>query len=389
MKKFISLILTICLITSISVFIPLSANAATSGTCGDNLTWTLDDEGTLTISGTGAMEYFYNYSDVPWNDLATSIVKVIISDGITNISDYAFGMCTNLISVSISESVTDIGLETFGKCSKLETIAVASGNKEYSSIDGIVYNKDKTSLWVYPAGKQETMFSIPESVKSIEFAAFEGCPNITNVIIPDSVTYIGNYSFYKCTNLTSVTIPKSVSWIGRGAFSKCSNLKNVYFTDSEQRWDVVFDETKSNGTYIDDENDYLKNATIHYNYSAILVKLNNVDLVFDQPPMIINNRTMVPIRAIFEAMGYVVEWNSETRTATSIKGDDKIVVQLNNNIIKYTVNGKSGEYTCDTVPQIVSGRTLVPARAVSESAGCKVEWNGESQLVSIFTNKEL
>ena len=122
--------------------------------------------------------------------------------------------------------------------------------------------------------------------------------------------------------------------------------------------------------------------------TQIKVILNDTELFFDQPPVIINDRVMVPIRTIFETMGYNVNWDSETQTATAIKSNNKIIVQINNNIIQYTINGISGTYECDVVPQIISEKTLVPVRAIAESAGCNVQWDGNISTAIIAYNSQ-
>lgn len=111
----------------------------------------------------------------------------------------------------------------------------------------------------------------------------------------------------------------------------------------------------------------------------ISVILNEQELEFDQPPVMIDGRVMVPLRAIFEALGYTVEWYSDTQTAIAHKGNNTITVQINNPEIFY--NGKT--YSCDIFPQIISGRTLVPVRAISECAGCNVDWDGQTKTVFI------
>ncbi|MCH5210012.1 MAG: copper amine oxidase N-terminal domain-containing protein [Oscillospiraceae bacterium] len=108
-------------------------------------------------------------------------------------------------------------------------------------------------------------------------------------------------------------------------------------------------------------------------------------LTFDQPPLTINDRVMVPIRVIFESMGYSVEWDQNSKTATANKSNDTIIVQMDNQNITYSVNGNSGTYYCDAAPQIVSGRILVPVRAISECAGCDVRWDGNDRMVYINT----
>lgn len=118
----------------------------------------------------------------------------------------------------------------------------------------------------------------------------------------------------------------------------------------------------------------------------ITVNLNGKQILFDQPPIMAEgDRVIVPIRAIFEAMGYEVTWDQDTMTAVAISNDDNIQIQVGNKIIKYYLDGIKGEYTCDVLPQIISDRVLVPVRAVAESAGCNVSWDGEEQSVNIVS----
>lgn len=135
------------------------------------------------------------------------------------------------------------------------------------------------------------------------------------------------------------------------------------------------------GDVYDNQRIYYKQDTVPE--KEIKVVLNGEDIEFDQPPIMISDRVMVPIRSIFEAMGYTVEWNASTQTAEAIKSNGNITVQINNNIIEYSINGVSGIYECDVVPQIVSQRIVVPVRAVAESAGCDVQWDEENTTVII------
>jgi len=118
-------------------------------------------------------------------------------------------------------------------------------------------------------------------------------------------------------------------------------------------------------------------------HDGINVRLDGRYLTFDVPPQIIDNRTMVPLRAIFEALGATVAWNEDTRTVTAVRGDTVVVMQVGNYVI--TVNGN--EITLDVPPLIVDNRTLVPARAVAESFGANVDWNAETQTVIIESSR--
>jgi hypothetical protein len=108
----------------------------------------------------------------------------------------------------------------FGSCFSLTVINVDATNTAYSSVDGVLYDKNKTALLQYPAGKTGA-FTIPGSVTSIGNWAFFSCFNLTRITIPGSVTSIGNRAFAYCTRLVSITIPSSVTSIGDHAFSEC------------------------------------------------------------------------------------------------------------------------------------------------------------------------
>jgi hypothetical protein len=161
---------------------------------------------------------------------------------ITRIPDDAFrltdGMPSTLVGVTIPNSVTEIGEGIFYGCTSLATINVDAGNSAYSSQDGVLYNKNKTTLHTYPAGKTEISFTIPNSVTSIDASAFSNCTSLTSITIPNSVTSIGMMAFDGCTNLTSVTFATGSNIadadFGNGAFPQGIGggdaLKTAYST---------------------------------------------------------------------------------------------------------------------------------------------------------------
>ena len=161
----------------------------------------------------------------------TGLTSVTIGNSVTSIGGSAFADCTSLTSVTIGNSVTSIGYGAFHGCSGLTSINVASDNSNYCSVDGVLFNKDKTTLIQYPGGKQGA-YTIPNSVTSIVSSAFEGCRGLTSVTIPNSVTSIGMSAFYGCSGLTSIEIPNSVISIGGGAFYGCSSLTSVTIPNS-------------------------------------------------------------------------------------------------------------------------------------------------------------
>jgi hypothetical protein len=153
---------------------------------------------------------------------------------VTSIGDAAFRRCTSLASITIPDSVTSIGQDVFWHCQNLLEIIVSESNPNFSNDEnGVLFNKDKTTLIQYPIGKLQTSYTIPNSVINIGDRAFGGCASLTSVIIGNSVTSIGNNAFTN-TGLTSVTIPDSVTSIGNSAFSNCAHLGSVTFQSSSR-----------------------------------------------------------------------------------------------------------------------------------------------------------
>ena len=207
----------------------------------DNLTWTLDANGTLTISGTGTMkDYDYNNNPSPaYNN--SNVKKIVIEDGVTSIGKSAFSDCSNLTSITIPNSVTSIGDFAFYYCTSLTTITIPdnvtsigeSAFRFCSSLTSITIPDGVTSIgnaaFSYTGLKSIT---IPDSVTSIGKFAFYNCTSLTSITIPDGVTSIGESAFLSCSSLTSITIPDSVTSIGESAFYGCSSLTSITIPDS-------------------------------------------------------------------------------------------------------------------------------------------------------------
>ena len=265
-------------------------NVIASGTCGaqgDNLTWVLTGDGTLTISGNGKMKNYENAANEPYTtkiapwykyNKNTEIRLVVVETGVTSIGDFAFSGCDNLTSVVLPDSIDSIGSRIFSDCILLKSILVSEENAYYASVDGVLFNKELTKLIAYPSNNRFsfagdiwnityqiptgvtsigdyafedaylhimvipdsvidigegafmsgwlTSITLPENITSIGDSAFRYC-GLTSIVIPESVTRIGSSAFEGCGSLTSITIPKRVTSIGDSAFWGCDDLTSV------------------------------------------------------------------------------------------------------------------------------------------------------------------
>ncbi len=157
--------------------------------------------------------------------------SISMPDSLVAIGDYAFEYCKKLTTVTIPDSVKIIGKGPFVNCESLKSINVDADNEYFSSVDGNLFNKEKTTLTQYCAGKTNTSYIIPSGVTTIGAYAFSYCYILTSVTIPDGVTTIGEYAFNWCTRLSGMTIPDSVTTIGESAFYYCSGMVNVKMSD--------------------------------------------------------------------------------------------------------------------------------------------------------------
>ena len=251
-KRIFSFVLAVLMIASLLPATALAADVVASGTCGaegngSNLTWTLDSEGVLTISGSGDM-YNYGSSDfsAPWDGSRSRVKSVVIADGVTSIGEYAFFYCESLTSVTIPDSVTSIGKYAFFCCTSLTSVTIPDsvtsiGRFAFSnctSLTSVTIPDSVTSIGEYAFYycKSLTSMTIPDSVTSISSSTFASCTSLTSVTIPNSVTSIGEYAFYDCKSLTSVTIPGSVTSIGLYAFASCTSLTGIWVAEGNSHY---------------------------------------------------------------------------------------------------------------------------------------------------------
>ena len=161
----------------------------------------------------------------------SGLTSITIPSGVTSVGHAAFSGCSGLTSITIPSSVTSIGAYVFYGCSSLTSINVDNSNLNYTSIDGVLYDKNIVTIIGYPGGKIGEVI-IPESVTIIGDYAFSGCSGITSVTIPSSVTSIGDFAFAGCSSLTSITIPSSATSIGAYAFAGCSSITSITIPNS-------------------------------------------------------------------------------------------------------------------------------------------------------------
>ena len=207
-------------VTSIGYFAFSNCTGLTSVTIPNSVT-SIGDKTFVSCTGLTSVTIPNSVTSIGYDAFSycTGLTSVTIPNSVTSIGIGAFFYCTGLTSVTIGNSVTSIGYDAFYDCTGLTSIDVNENNTKYSSINGILFNKDQSTIICYPARIKSQTYEIPNSVTSIGAKAFSYCSGLTSVTIPNSVTSIGADAFYDCRGLTSVTIPNSVTSIGAGAFS--------------------------------------------------------------------------------------------------------------------------------------------------------------------------
>ncbi len=190
---------------ALPTFASAEPGVVASGTCGaqgDNLTWTLYDNGELVIGGEGDMAD-YRYANAPWISYRDTIQTVTVQSGITRIDSSPFWWCSNLTSISVDSS-----------------------NNNYSSLDGVLFNKAQTELLLCPAGKTGT-YEVPITATCIGEDGFRNCTSLTHITLPTGLRTIGERAFYSCSSLTGINLPAGLTKIGNSTFALCGSLTDV------------------------------------------------------------------------------------------------------------------------------------------------------------------
>ena len=216
----------------------ITLESGKTGSCS----WLLDDNGVLFVEGSGTMEDYAAYKS-PWDAQRLQIKQIYIGEGVTGVGVYSFIGCENVLKVRLPETIQKIndaafcqcnamkqiripksaefiGFNAFGACRNLKEIEVDENNAYYTSVDGNLYTKDKSTLLLYAIGKTDDAFSVPAGTKKIGDDAFEKSPYLKRIIIPDSTTAIGRWAFEHTESLLYVEIPASVTEIADNAFEQ-------------------------------------------------------------------------------------------------------------------------------------------------------------------------
>lgn len=389
-KKILSLLLSIAII--ISLFpISMTAYAATSGKCGTNLTWTLADDGTLTIDGSGKMTDYTNTGNSPFYK-RSDIKKVIIGDSVTSIGDYAFYecdmtsielsnsiisigeyaffYCTGLTQVTIPNNVTNIGAGAFNFCTNIAQINWNAKSVTDFRSNGTIFNNAGKSCAGITVIFGENVEDIPDyaltgnftstvpkivnivigdNVKTIGRSAFLGCGQLTDVTIGKNVQSIDRFAFSNCTALKSIIIPEKVTYIDDVVFSGCTSLSNVTlpngvkyihcsaFESCNNLKDIYFNGTSLQWQQITiyNDDDTFTRASIHYFYYVTYIDSSGCESTIKNPA-----QTTADTSVLGQREGYSIELYTD-KNLTAYFNRESIITK--NSIFYYV--WKVNQYT--------------------------------------------
>jgi hypothetical protein len=225
-----------------------------------------------------------------------------------------------------------------------------------------------------------TSVTIPDSVTSIDNAAFGGCSSLKSVTIPNSVTSISDDAFYKCTKLTAAYSLGNAPIGKTDMFRSCASGFTIHYVGGRIGW--------SNPWYgyptTTDTASTKKQTVIVPRIGKSTFTADCASQALDSPPVIKNGQTLVPIRAIIEVLGGTVGWDATARKAMVTLGSKSIALWIGKSAA--TVNGISipiDSANTSVVPEIISGRTMLPLRFVTESLGATLGWDPNTQTITI------
>lgn len=313
------------------------------------------ENGVLTVWSNSVLKDFGSREERPWEQYRKTAKKLVLRDGIKYVGSYGFAGFEALEEAEFPTGLEEIGERSFYDCPSLGYI------------------------------------KLPNGLKTIGDGAFNACVGAVRVKLPDTLEKIGNSAFMNLPKLTVVTIPEKVEYIGMWAFMGCTSLKQFFIECDipEYVGSSCFADIDENYTlYIAEkyEDDWLsfngvreEKMLVYYPEQRIPVYLNNSEICFELDPIIVNGRTLVPMRAVFEALGAKVTWSGETKTATAKKDSLTVTVQIDSD----TMRKNNQIISLEAPAMLYYGNTLVPVRAVSEAFGAEVRWSDEERSVYI------
>lgn len=309
--------------------VPAAYAAEASGTCGGNLSWSLD-AGTLTITGSGNMDNFHESTMAPWYPYRNEIQRVILPEGLTSIGNLAFYECKNLSSVVIPGSVKTIGSFAFAYCKKLEMLDLGSS---VTSIGESAFSDCYTLK----------ALRLPGTVQTIGMKAFYRCESITTVTVPASVTYLGQQVFGYCKKLVSADIQARISAVPEWLFYRCEALATVTLPDTvEDLGDYVFRGCDNLGT-------------VYYDGESKTPEQIQEEIGSDVPG--------------FDNTGYVTEGEApeENRSGTTTENEDGTITQENTTVTESEDVTVSTTVTTTHPEDSLTGETKVEVNVTVET----------------------
>ncbi len=447
MRKFLLAALAVCIVISAMCPFVTLADAA----LGENITWNLTD-GTLTITGSGDMADFSAASDAPWYANRAAVERIVVSDGITHIGSMAFYGCVNAKTAEIADSVKSIGINAFsyteGSVTSISSVSAPyqfvissekdcakTGEEFYVDVDlkgdfkgvsaiqaMVIFDSERISAdvddwcdtaWLESVDKtglgyiSNPMNGVVTNTVRVLYISLggtkidDGSPLYTagettqkvarlKFKAKEDIEAFDITCFYlkdcKVVNADSKTDPEcGLMQLTTPSILPISGLKII--TNSKDAADYATDK----GIKAEDKDgkEYTAEAKPEtVKPDGITVMLDGKKIEFDVEPILVKDRTMVPMRAIFEALGAKVDWDDDKQTAFGMNANTVVAFQIDNNKMqKSSVDGKSETIELDVPAMLVNDRTLVPLRAISESFGNKVDWVDETQTVVITSEK--
>jgi hypothetical protein len=355
---------------------------------------------------------------------SSTLESVILPEGVEEIADLAFTNCTNLKNITLPSTLKKIGSSAFASCTSLSSInfpasleVVSNGVFSKSGLENVdmsacINLKDlDTSMFRYCTSLRTVL--LPYGFTEVKDFMFGGCTSLVSIDLPATVTSIGMEAFYGCTSLEDVILPVSLKELGRYAFKECVAIEEVIVPYGTERVDAAFQDcTSLKAVYVPDTVSYLSLSILNGSKNAIIYCMagseaekvcqengisylndNSVNTLinvlyngkrisfnkYGKNPEMINDRTFVPLRSIFEAMNATVDWDGSTKTVTAARGD--VIIKINIGASEMYKNGTA--IPIDVPAQLVGDFTMVPVRFIAEAFDAQVEWNGNGRLVLI------